>query len=249
MSTDTMASTRPVVINEVLCFLLRKKGRFAEKSIKLRMHFYSSDIITTAKTTLFEAALALKIDGCPTIRRHRESKEMPDAKTRADIDDLIALTSFLDDNKACDKLPIFVAADPDLLPSPRLLEGDLLVFMNKLNLINERCSKMQKQLDANRALLGTLGPKFQVGGHQIGLTNKWPLLPSGGVGHTLGVPSTSIQLNSDEAVGGSCSSARDSEGEQGHNIDATYTAKDVQQYAEHIGMRVISCFERIPQDG
>jgi len=135
-----MTYVRSVVVSEVLCFLIHKKGRSPEKSLKsFLFEFYTGDIILAAKYALFEAVSTFKIDGCPTLRKRRESKESPDLKVRADIDDLVALVTFVDENKVSDKLPIFVAANPDLIPSPRLLEGDLLVLINKLTNIEECC--------------------------------------------------------------------------------------------------------------
>ena len=79
-------------------------------------------------------------------RRRRESKENPDAKPKLDIDDMISMVTYLDENKYFEQLPMFVAADPDLLPSSRIQEGDMLVMLRKLSAIEDRCSATQLEL-------------------------------------------------------------------------------------------------------
>jgi hypothetical protein len=150
-----MATLRAIVINEPLCFLTRKFGRYASKQIKsIIFDFYAGDIISTAKDVLFNAITNLKIVGLPKLvsRRRRDSKEAMDVKIRLDIDDLVSLMVFVDEGQLLDQLPIFVAADPDLIPSSRMLEGDMAVVLSKLSSIEERCHTMQRELDANRAL-------------------------------------------------------------------------------------------------
>ena len=46
--------------------------------------------------------------------------------------DIFNVLHFIDDNKLFDKLPSFVAADPDLLPLIKLTDGDLMCVMNKI---------------------------------------------------------------------------------------------------------------------
>jgi len=65
----------------------------------------------------------MKIDGLPkTSRKRRDSRENQDVKIHHDIDDIIALVTFLDEKKLLDSLLIFVAADPDMIPFVKLLE-------------------------------------------------------------------------------------------------------------------------------
>jgi len=53
-------------------------------------------------------------------------------KLKLDAEDILDILTFLDENKAIDKLPLFVALDPDLIPSPALSEGDLQCVLGKI---------------------------------------------------------------------------------------------------------------------
>ena len=48
---------------------------------------------------------------------------------------------------------MFVAADPDMIPSLRIQEGDMLVVLNKLASIEEHCAVLQRELHAMRSLV------------------------------------------------------------------------------------------------
>ena len=61
-------------------------------------------------------------------RKRRDSKYRPELKINLDVDDLMNLMIFIDENKHHDKLPVFVTADLDLIPSPRMLEGDVALL-------------------------------------------------------------------------------------------------------------------------
>jgi len=133
---------------------MKKRGRFTVKQLKALLYdFYDSETIAVAKNVLLDAVNELKVDGGPKItRKRRDSKENPEAKIRGDIDDLILLVTFADEINVMERLPIYVAADPDLVPSMRLMEGDLLVLINKLDKIDERCRSLQTDLEITRSL-------------------------------------------------------------------------------------------------
>lgn len=156
MAADSLPIPRIPCINEPLCFITRKFGRYGIKQLKsLLFDFYSGDVLANAKDVLAGAVASLKIDGCPKLagRRRRESKDNPEAKIRADIDDIISVVVYLDENKVIDQLPVFVAADPDLIPSLRIQEGDMLVVLNKLAAIEERCAGMQREMESMRSVI------------------------------------------------------------------------------------------------
>jgi len=64
----------------------------------------------------------------------------------------LTINKFVDEINVMERLPIYVAADPDLVPSMRLMEGDLLVLINKLDKIDERCRSLQADLEITRSL-------------------------------------------------------------------------------------------------
>ena len=141
---------RPLVINEALCFITKKIGRYAAKQLKALLYdFYNEETISLAKNTLLDAITALKVDGCHSIvRKRRNSKENPEMKIRGDMDDIILLMTFTDEKSVMDRLPIYVAADPDLIPSSRLTDSDFQVLINKLDKIEANCTSMRLELNS-----------------------------------------------------------------------------------------------------
>jgi len=63
-------------------------------------------------------------------KRRKDSKDNVGNKLRQDVDDMLSTVTFIDENNVRPKLPTFVAADPDLLPSVKLTDGDLLCILN-----------------------------------------------------------------------------------------------------------------------
>jgi len=49
-----------------------------------------------------------------------------------------------------DKLPLFAVTDADLIPSPRMLEGDLHIVIDKLKNLKYKCSAMQLEIEKLR---------------------------------------------------------------------------------------------------
>ena len=185
-----MASATPqLIINEALCFIIRKQGRIPSKQLKsLLFDFYKADILATAKDVLLEAVTALNIDGVPktSSRIRRNSKENTDAKMKCDIDDLIALLTFMDENNHVGKLPTFVAADPDLLPSVRLLEGDMLAILNKLAKHDERFNTIDRELSGLRGMIGAGGERGRGKAGGDGGGGAWMRGGAGAVGRGAG---------------------------------------------------------------
>jgi len=61
----------------------------------------------------------------PNVRARRDG----DARLAHEVDDILSLFTFLDEQKALTDLPIYVCQNPDNMPRPRLFEGDLNVLM------------------------------------------------------------------------------------------------------------------------
>jgi len=109
--------------------------------------FYSGEQICRAKDTLMHYMEKVNHDKwtCPP-RRRKDSKDNVGNKMRQDVDDMISTMTFADENNIREKLPIFVAADPDLLPSVKLTDGDLVCVMNKLCNIDQTLSAVRSEL-------------------------------------------------------------------------------------------------------
>src|ERR1043165_8523548 len=53
------------------------------------------------------------------------------SKPELDMDDIFKTHAYIDETKLFDRLPKFVALNPDMLPSSNWTEGDLIGVMNK----------------------------------------------------------------------------------------------------------------------
>ena len=151
------AAVRSVVVNAALCYLTNKCGRYASKQIKtIMLEFYSADCLASAKETLFECCS--KFENLPKsiVRKRRDSKNRPELKINLDIDDLMSMMIFIDENEHRDKLPIFVTADPDLIPSPRMLEGDVALLLAKMSKLEALITQLQNDAEETRVRVASM---------------------------------------------------------------------------------------------
>ena len=127
-------AARPMIVNEVLYFLLNKIGRFSVQQLKtVIFEFYTALQISSAKIVLFDVIVDMKRNiPLRMALNRRESKENPDLKIKQDIDDLMALVQIVDEHQIQDYIPLFLIANPDMIPSPRIVEGDLSVLVHKM---------------------------------------------------------------------------------------------------------------------
>ena len=65
---------------------------------------------------------------------------------RQDVEDLLSSLTFIDENNLKSKLPTFVAADPDMLPSIKLTDGDLVCVMNSLSNIDQSLNNVKSDM-------------------------------------------------------------------------------------------------------
>jgi hypothetical protein len=146
--SQTQATVRIVTICEPLCFIIRKLGHIDALRLKNAIiDFYTCEQISNAKDVLVKYTADLKLDEwkCPPNRR-KDSRENVGNKLRQDVEDIFNVLQFLDERKHLDKLPLFVAADPDLLPSTKLTEGDLLGLMNKFRITEAKLDEMRNDI-------------------------------------------------------------------------------------------------------
>lgn len=101
------------VISELLCFILHYYKKQPVKLIKtMLIDFYSSTLVTAAKELLMADVARLDIANTPRIPSRRSN----DTRTKLEIDDIITLITFADENGFIAQLPRYVAATPELLP-------------------------------------------------------------------------------------------------------------------------------------
>ena len=145
---------RSLVLCEPLCFLMNRYGKTQLKLLKsITSDFYDADAISGAKRLLMDdiGRLCLE-DFVPHVPRRRSG----DGELRVirEIDDIIAMLTGLDENKSLNKLPLYVAASPDSMPSVRLFDGDMKSVLVWLE-------KMEGRLDNFSDLMSTIMTHFQ----------------------------------------------------------------------------------------
>jgi len=121
---------RSLVLSDVLCFTSNKFGKTDLKSLKAILNdFYAVEELSVAKFKLIEA-----MDGveCTVRRPHIPQRRDGAERLSREVDDLVSLFTFIDEQKIFDKLPLYVTDNPDRIPRERLLEGDLNCFYKKL---------------------------------------------------------------------------------------------------------------------
>ena len=91
------------------------------------LDFYQTEDFLHVKWTLMDDINELQFDQTQQVSHRREGEK----HVIRDLDDIIALLTFIDEKKINDKLPLYVTDDPDRMPLLRLFEGDLKYFFYK----------------------------------------------------------------------------------------------------------------------
>ena len=113
------------------CFLLNKIGKVAVKQIRSALNdFYIADDIAAAKMRLSEDIKPLESSTKPP---HVPQRRDGDGRLAREVDDIISLVTFLDEQKLLNSVPRYVASSPDRMPIIRLYEGYLSGIMNVLH--------------------------------------------------------------------------------------------------------------------
>lgn len=125
-----MAAARCLVVCEPLCFVFNRYGKATSlQLIEILSSFYDTDKLNSAKKQLCDDIDVMKIDKWPRPSRRRDSGN----RAKIEADDIVSLFSFLDEKQIMDKLPIYVCANVDNIPTTRWFDGDLQFIMSKLN--------------------------------------------------------------------------------------------------------------------
>ena len=142
-----------LLISEPLCYIAAKYGRIDNLTLKsILRDFYGIDALMSARDTLMKSGDELNIDKWPKPARRRKDSfgnkfESAELMVRNEIDAIITIWSFVDDNKLVDRLPTFVAVNPDHLPSAKFVEGDFMTIMNKLNTLDQHMTNLGSSMD------------------------------------------------------------------------------------------------------
>ena len=133
-----MADGSVHVLNDVLGFVNCKYGRLPAKQLKsVLIDFYDEEAISKAKVCLLNDIM--KINSSvkhPHIPQRRDG----DNRLTREIDDIVTLFCFVDENNLTSNLPRYVSSNPDSMPSSRIYEGDLRSIMAVLLLLLDKMS-------------------------------------------------------------------------------------------------------------
>jgi hypothetical protein len=134
-------AARQVELCAPLCFLFCKFGKVQVSTLKsVLSDNYTSTELADAKNVLFnglnEIQPAEKIPHCTKQRRNSANRHSHE------VNDLLTLISYIDENKLVDRLPVYAVSDVDKIPSIRMYDGDLKVLTNRLNKLEERMESL-----------------------------------------------------------------------------------------------------------
>ena len=134
-----------LTINELLCYATKKYHQLRNETLKQILYdFYKVEIVSEAKNQLSEDIDALSIDDWPKPPRRRlNSTGDVGGKLRIDIDDIMKMLDYVDRMQLGDKLPKYVAVDPDMLPSAKLTEGDLQCVLIKIGELTNKIEDLR----------------------------------------------------------------------------------------------------------
>ena len=130
-----------LVLNDLLCFLSSRYGKWELRSIKtVLLSFYSPEDISAAKELFF--VHASKIPNADNLLKNRGRRDS-DKRSSLELDDVFAALSTLDENRLMDYLPIFVSGEPMNLPTVNLGEGDMKAIMSRMDKMEFLISHLQ----------------------------------------------------------------------------------------------------------
>lgn len=159
--TDSAASVHystEVDVDEVLCFLKSAFIKGTVDSLKsIAVSFYTADELSVAKAKLQKTAENVGIDGL-----RRVKKRAGPNKAKAEADDIITILQLPDEQKLFNRLPLYVAANIDRLPTTPVESMDVVILSTKLHLLEQRLNDKCEQLETRLQLLESHHPTLQL---------------------------------------------------------------------------------------
>ena len=150
-----------LVLCDVLCFVKEKFANMPVKVLKSMLtDFYPAETLSEAKICLLSGIANMSFEkNPPNVPRRRSS----DGRLAQETEDIVTLFTFLDEMKAIDRLPTYVASSPANMPSSRLYEGDLNILLTLLRNMDGRLNGFESALAAIA--------------NQVKAIQVWPSLP------------------------------------------------------------------------
>jgi len=137
------------VLSEPLCFLVNRFVKGHLKTLKTSaIDFFNRQEILEAKFQLLDDLERVGVPITakhPRVPKYRRGKENTAVRN---LEDIISVFIYLDENKLLDQLPRYVSANPEASPSTRLCEGDLKFLFAYLDKIDNAIQGFGVQLSA-----------------------------------------------------------------------------------------------------
>lgn len=174
-----------VAVSKVLCFLVNKFGCLSSTTLKsIAADFYHAADISAAKTTLLDDINGLNLDDkLPHIPRRRETTD----RLQKELDDIIAMITFMDERKSVDLLPRYAVINPDDLPPVKLFDGDMKFILDKIDNLTKAVDKVSWSLAAMIKDVHSIY-EIQQAVRSLLPSNVSSLLPASGGPTTTGCP-------------------------------------------------------------
>ena len=164
---------------------VEKNGKVQNKLLKnALLDFYSPEALSAAKRQLLKDIEKVKDVSFPHIPQQRQGEN----KGSREIDDMFTILTVLDEaeNVSVSVLPTYVADNTDNIPSLRIYEGDMGVFVTMLEKLEAKFCLMEAAISNTAQDLHNIHTKVnacQLGNAQVQPTlqrSAWPPLPPPG---------------------------------------------------------------------
>lgn len=132
-----------------LCFSVNRINKIEIKVLKAALtDFYNQDEISAAKIQLIEDSDKVDLPGKPRLPKRQEGEN----RKAREIDDIVSLLLFLDEQKVIDSLPTYVSNSPDRMPYLRIVDGDLRFLIEKINNLEDTVRSLQETIASQSQL-------------------------------------------------------------------------------------------------
>jgi hypothetical protein len=131
--TNNMADVS-FVLSPPLCFIVKRYGKLESKVLRnVLVDFYKPEDISTAKHQLVSdmenVAGCLGLTGTPRLPRRIDGEK----RIVHEVDDIITMFTFADENKLVSRLPKYVADSPDAMPYLRMVDSDFRLLLENMD--------------------------------------------------------------------------------------------------------------------
>ena len=139
MSTCSATMTGNVCASECLCYMQNNIPKHPHALIATAVNgFFTDDEVSNAKTMLYNILKDSKVSNLP-----RFIKRQSDDKRKLEVDDIISLFLFAD--SAGEKLPLFVAANLQRVPSVSPGDVDVYALAASVEMLSKQVDQLSKK--------------------------------------------------------------------------------------------------------